>query len=328
MTTVLVTGVGAIVGQGILQALRSQRTQKNLTIIGVDRSGTSHARYLCTHFVQKPEVAEDSSDYTGFWSETIRDFQVDIILPGIENDVVFLSRPNCKTLGFPSLVNSPDTLRIGVDKYALALFATEHDILTIPTALASDDELVRTLIRGDDSGIIKPRKSSGSRGVHRFRSADQLSKFIEKTPPTILNDFIIQPHLGLDSEEYTASIFGFGNGQFQGPIVFRRLLANDGYTQYAQTVDPPNDIVESITRISALCAPVGPTNFQYRVSNGVYHLMEINPRFSSTTSLKAAFGFDEVGMSLDFFLKGTMEFTLELRHGEAWRYISDFVRFS
>lgn len=328
MTTVLVSGVGALIGQGILNSLNKYRAEMGLNIIGVDLNGLTHARYLCAEFIQKPAVDENSAQYMYFWRDMLTKYHVDIILPGIENDVVFLNRSECKALGFPSLINSSKTLSIGLDKYSLSIFSAKHNILSIPTALASDNEFTRKLIETSGKSIAKPRQSNGSRGIYRFSSGNELSSFIQEISPDELDNFIIQPQLGSDSEEYTASIFGFGGGQYQGPIVFRRLLAKDGYTKYVHTVTPPSDILHSISKISTICNPIGPTNFQYRASNGRYYLMEINPRFSSTTSLKAAFGFDETRMSLDFFLNGTKHFTGEMRHGEAWRYISDFVRFS
>jgi len=328
MTTVLVTGVGALIGQGILQALGNYRKERNLKIVGVDLNGMTHARYLCDEFIQKPAINEDNPQYINFWQEILVKHCVDIILPGIENDVVFLSRHDCKDLGFPSLINSPETLSIGLDKYRLSTFAEAHDILSIPTALASNNEFIQKLIENACRSIVKPRQSNGSRGIYRFSSGNELISFVQGACPSQLDTFIIQPQLGSDSEEYTASIFGFGDGQYQGPIVFKRLLAKDGYTKYVKTVAPSTDILHSIEKISKICNPVGPTNFQYRASNDRYYLMEINPRFSSTTSLKAAFGFDEAGMSLDFFLMGARHFNVELRNGEAWRYISDFVRFS
>ena len=328
MTTVLVTGVGALIGQGILQALNQYRDQRDISIIGTDLNAQTHATHLCTEFVQKPSFDEDSSEYLSFWQQTIAHFNIDIILPGIENDVIFLNRPECKDLRFPSLINSPETLSIGLDKYVLSSFTNEHNLLSIPTALTSNNEFVQNLIDNQTRCIVKPRKSNGSRGIYKFNSGDQLYLFLQEIPQNELDNLIVQPHIGSDSQEFTASIFGFGDGRYQGPIVFRRLLAKDGYTKYVQTVVPPNDITNSIQKIASVCKPVGPTNFQYRALNDRYYLMEINPRFSSTTSLKAAFGFDETIMSLDFFLEGISSFELEIQQGEAWRYISDFVKLS
>lgn len=328
MTTVLVTGVGGLIGQGILQALDRYGAERQIDVIGIDLDGTSHAKYLCAEFIQKPSVEESSERYLRFWSQIVEEYKIDIILPGIENDVVWLARPEYKALGFPSLINSDRTLAIGLDKYALFSFAEKYGIPAIPTVLASDGESTRQLMEGSQRTVIKPRQSSGSRGVRCFSSGEQLRKHIEKTSHSELDKFIIQPYLGSDSEEYSGSIFGFGNGHYEGPIVFRRLLAKEGYSRYVETVDPPDQILEAITKISTTCGPVGPTNFQFRLSNGRYYLMDVNPRFSSTTSLKVAFGFDEVKMSLEFFLEGKNNFPIDLRRGEAWRHISDFIRFS
>jgi carbamoyl-phosphate synthase large subunit len=328
MITVLVTGVGALIAQGILHSLNKNKDKKGLRVIGMDLNALTHAKYLCADFIQKPECDESSEQYLDFWTKTIEAHNVDVILPGIEDDVIFLSEPRCQAHRFPSLLNSPDTLSIGLDKYRLSTFADQQALLSIPTCMASDAGSVATLIEKSNKTIVKPRRSNGSRGIHRFSSSAQLIEFLQSTSIEELDKYIVQPMVGDDSEEYTASIFGFGDGSYQGPIVFKRLLANTGYTKYAQTVSPPNDILSTIHKLATTCSPIGPTNLQFRASKERYYLMEVNPRFSSTTSLKAAFGFDETEMALEFFLAGKKEFQLELRHGEAWRYTSDFIRFS
>ena len=326
MKVVLATGVGALIGQGILQGLQSYN-RHNLTILGTDLNSCTHAKYLCHEFIQKPAIPEGHPDYLQFWTHLVHHHQIDLILPGIENDVVFFARTRADQVTLPALINSQAVLELGFDKYKLYQFALEHDVKTIPTILASDQAALEHMLDQSCQYLLKPRCSNGSLGLHRFQSASDLSIFLEDTIKLDRSQYILQPCVGTDDKEYTASIFGFGDGSYQGPIVFRRTLSKEGYTKYAQTVDPAEDVLSSIDTISRQATPLGPTNFQFRQVHGDFLLMEINPRFSSTTSLKAAFGFDETAMALAFSFEGITDTPLKLLKGEGYRFTADFIRY-
>jgi carbamoyl-phosphate synthase large subunit len=69
----------------------------------------------------------------------------------------------------------------------------------------------------------------------------------------------------------------------------------------------------------------GPTNFQFRIANGKPMLLEINPRISSATSIRAAFGFNEAAMCVDHYLHGKKIRQPPLRSGTAVRYLADII---
>jgi carbamoyl-phosphate synthase large subunit len=328
MRTILVTGVGALIGQGILQALNKSADRQDIHVIGIDRNKETHAPFLCDQFIQKPCLDELSEEYLDFWLGIIRNYRVELILPGIENDVVFFNKYRESSVAFPALLNSSETIALGLDKHALFEFTTSSNILAIPTALASDSQAIEKLALSHKKTIVKPRASNGSRGIFRFEKGGEIKTFLDTKSIDELNCYIVQPYIGADTEEYTASIFGFGDGTYHGPIAFRRLLAKEGYTKYAETVDPTHEMLHSIDTIAKSCHPVGPTNFQFRKFNSRYFLMEINPRFSSTTSLKTAFGFDETQMAMCFFFNGEKSIDLCMLHGQAWRYTCDFIKYT
>jgi carbamoyl-phosphate synthase large subunit len=326
MKVVLTTGVGALIGQGILRSLKDY-DRHPITILGMDLSSCTHAKYLCHDFIQKPAIDESKPEYLRFWTSMVEQYEIDLILPGIENDLVFLATANAASAALPALINSDQALQLGLDKYELYIFSLHNQVKTIPTVLASDHVGIANLLEHCSSYILKPRRSNGSRGIHRLQSRNELAIFLENSQELDLSQYILQPIIGDASEEYTASIFGYGDGSYNGPIVFCRLLSKSGYTKYAKTVEASLDILASIETISRLVCPVGPTNFQYRYQNGEYLLMEINPRFSSTTSLKAAFGFDETTMALDFFFDKVKNNPAKLVKGEAFRFTADYIRY-
>jgi carbamoyl-phosphate synthase large subunit len=53
--------------------------------------------------------------------------------------------------------------------------------------------------------------------------------------------------------------------------------------------------------------------------------LEINPRISSATSIRAAFGYNESLMSLEFFLEQKRPVQPRIRTGRAVRYTEDYI---
>ena len=73
--------------------------------------------------------------------------------------------------------------------------------------------------------------------------------------------------------------------------------------------------------------PVGPTNFQFRRdrSSGRSFLLEVNPRLSSASSLRRAFGMNEAEMCVAHYLDGERPDFDAPRRGGAIRYIEDWL---
>lgn len=107
----------------------------------------------------------------------------------------------------------------------------------------------------------------------------------------------------------------------------RRKLSKAGATDKA-IVEPVPDIDKEIFAISKVLKPYGPTNFQFRLDNGRFLLLEINPRISSSTSIRTAFGYNEAEMCIEFFVEGIKPSDKNIRTGKAYRYIADVVEYS
>ena len=83
MTTVLVTGVGAIIGYGILRSLR--QASRPLRLIGADIFPDAVGQAWVDDFVKAPLTA--NADYLDWLERTIIDNRVDMVMPGIEQDL-------------------------------------------------------------------------------------------------------------------------------------------------------------------------------------------------------------------------------------------------
>ena len=104
----------------------------------------------------------------------------------------------------------------------------------------------------------------------------------------------------------------------------KRKLSKQGYTELAQVVCEP-ELKDIINKLAKIFKPIGATNFQFRKHFGKWKLLEINPRISSSTSLKTAFGYNECKMSIDYFLNNKDINQPVIKQGSAIRYTEDYI---
>ncbi len=316
----VVTGVGALIGQGIIRSLRL--AAPHVRIIGVDRSDDSPGPDWCDEFQKKPQIPESDPNYTTFWNALLTNSNADIVFPGIDVDCWFLADhrsvlPRSATL----IINSEPLNRLCRDKWAFYEATRALPVNVIPTRLASTTP--PTAPEWQPPFVVKDRFGSGSRGMSIAQNQDELAATLSRIR---LEDFIVQPYIGTDDAEFTAAAFGLGDGSSSQPIVFRRRLSTMGNTAAAVVVTEPA-IEEAIAQLSKVFRPVGPTNYQFRKDRKGFRLLEINPRLSSSSSLRTLFGFNEVEMCIEFFIHGRRPAHVTIQEGRAWRYLADHVTY-
>ena len=315
---IIVTGVGAIIGQGIAKSLR--QSGFDVTIIGVDKQITPFAQSLCDLCVEKPKVDEEDSAYLDFWMSLIVEQQVDLIIPGLEVDVFFLNQHRQYFLNTCIALNNPTLIELAKDKWHTFQFLQRAHVVAIPSLLPESWQECLTQL-GSPPYILKPRCGNGSRGIVELEDESDFLYWKRK----VKYSFLVQPKIGSDETEYTAAAFGLGDGRSLAPIIFRRKLSVAGNTQYAEVCEEPG-IVELIAQLSQLLSPVGPTNYQFRKHGDLWYLLEINPRISSSNSLRTAFGYNEAAMCVAYYLLQQEPSPVTITSGKGWRYYEDFVR--
>jgi carbamoyl-phosphate synthase large subunit len=110
-------------------------------------------------------------------------------------------------------------------------------------------------------------------------------------------------------------------------MTLRRKLSADGFTDRAEVVDVAS-MESTLKPLCRLFRPVGPTNFQFRLHEGTLKLLEINPRVSSATSIRTAFGYNECQMAVEYYLEGKLPEQPAIRRGRAVRYTEDLIFYS
>lgn len=316
MARILVTGTGAIIGYGVLGALRGAGHY----LIGMDIYADAYGRVLADDFVQAIPTA--GPGYPAFLEDMLAEKRPDLVLPCIEQDVQAYDglRPLFAARGIACCLNRSELIACCSDKWIMHQKQLELDLSPIPSRLHGDyAELVSSL---GTPFLLKPRKGYAGKGI------------IEVTSPAVFafhqdkfgTHFMAQKLVGGRDEEYTVGLFGDGCGGFTAQIQMRRTLSQEGATQRAWIVCD-----EGLTRrVSAYCAafrPLGPTNMQFRREGEAWYLLEINPRISSATSLRAAFGYNDAEHAISYYLDNAMPAQPRIRGGRAIRHIADYVEF-
>ena len=323
--SVLVTGVGAIIGQGIAISLRMPFPGYRARIIGIDRRDSPRANALCDKTYAKPSHDENSPEYREFLLRVIREEKVDVVIPGIEPDVFFFDEQRSFFSEYTRLaLNDPSLIAAARDKWTIYAALLAHDLPCIPTRTRGTwEECLAAL--GPVPLLLKPRRGSGGRGIVRLENEDDFSYWTRKKK----GDFLIQRIIGRDDEEYTVSAFGLGRGAAIPPIIMRRRLDASGFTGEARVIAPTEclELLSVIEKLNTVFSPLGPTNYQFRKVDSDYYLLEINPRISSATSLRAAFGYNEAWMAALFYGDDRQPEPPIIRLGSASRYTQDQIEY-
>ena len=117
---VLVTGVGTIIGYGIINSIRKCRY--NVHIIGMDMNPNAIGKHWGDEFV----VAEPASSntYLDFLKQTIENYKVDLVLIGIEQDMNRISDCRDELNGYIEriVINTRSVINLTNDKWDSFVF--------------------------------------------------------------------------------------------------------------------------------------------------------------------------------------------------------------
>lgn len=313
MYTILVSGVSGIIGYGILRSLR--QSHPNCRLVGISVYERTAARALCDIYEVGPRT--DDKRYLTWLIERINHWNVSIVIPGIEADVFFWNehREVIEAAGAIALLNNPELIRLCSDKWLFYQRLIENNTpYAIPTSLEYDEML------GGFPLLAKPRSGSGSKGIVQIESRKCLEAQLAVSERRIM----YQPIIGRPDKEYTCSAMFDMNSRLCAFITMRRTLSSAGFTETAEPMELPA-MATVLVELSEIFKPVGPTNFQVRIDREQIKLLEINPRISSATSIRAAFGYNESAMAVDLFLNGITPSQPKIMRGHAVRYTEDMI---
>ncbi len=290
---VLVTGAGALLGQGIIRALRASSLRPY--IVAVDPNPLSAGLYWADSAHLVPLAA--GPDYLDRLQEVLLAEQPDAVLIGTDVELPLLAahrariERDCRTC---VVVSSPEVVAIADDKWLTYQFLRSQGFDCPASCLPGGEGAL--LAEVGFPLIVKPRVGARSVGVRTVRTHAELHEALAALPGAIVQECVATP-----ADEYTAGTLTFA-GRCSASIVMRREL-RDGNT-YRAFVEPYPELNRAVRALAERLQPFGPANFQFRLDGERLKVFEINARFSGTTPLRALAGFNEVEITLRYLLLG------------------------
>jgi carbamoyl-phosphate synthase large subunit len=316
MKKIVVTGAGAVLGQGIIKSLRSSTLP--CEIVALDPNPLSPGLYWADKAIIIP-MANDPA-YEAAIERILDQEKPDAVLVGTDVELSIFARKRAdweQRFGTHILVSNNHVVEIADDKYATALFLEQHGLSNPKSVRAEDpDALQQLIVEVGFPLIVKPRRGARAVGVSKVENIAELEATIADR-----TDLVVQQMAGEDDQEYTAGVIFFDD-EVKASIVLRRDL-RDGNTYRAYSGDYP-DYQKYVHQIAHALKPYGPANFQFRVNKaGVPRLFEINARFSGTTPMRALFGFNEVDLCLRKLILGEEIAMPTIREGTVVRFLEE-----
>jgi len=315
MKNILVSGASGVVGYGTLRSLRQGAEEYHL--IGTTIYNASVAPAFCDVFEQAPPTSDPR--YLPWLKELIKRHSVDMIIPGINDDMIAWNgyRDELAATGTVVMLNRAELIDLCSDKWIFyEELRRQHTGCLIESRLSGTYAELKAAF--GLPFLLKPRRGFASKGIVVVDSGQTFRQHQKDLGEVVMG----QPIVGDNESEYTISAFFDNESKLCCSMGLRRKLAKEGYTEKAEVAMPPQ-AEGVITELATLLRPVGPTNFQFRVHKGELKLLEINPRISSATSIRTGFGYNESEMAVQYFLKGVMPKQPKIRSGVAVRYAED-----
>jgi carbamoyl-phosphate synthase large subunit len=301
--TVLVTGIGGNVGQGILRVISSLGW--NIKLIGIDINTFNSGIHLCHKTYTVPYAMHN--DYIPKIKEIIEIEKIDLIIPSTDYEVFYLSK-NEKVLETKIVVSNHEISKIFLDKYLTYKYMVNNDIQFAKSWLPSEYDFSLKNI------IAKPREGRGSRGI--LLNPENIT--------TLSESYIIQPYL--EGIEITSAVYINKEKEVHGVFSMERELTNGTTTKSKVTFTYDNQIRSIAEKLNQTGGIVGSFNIQSIVLDTSEVIpFEINCRLSGTSSIRHNLGFQDVKYTLQEYLLDNKPDLPEPKLGVSTRILMDVI---
>jgi carbamoyl-phosphate synthase large subunit len=296
--TVIVTGVGAPVGVGILKSLRMSSLP--LTLVGVDAEPLAQGLFRADRAHLMPSARDNPEAYFESLVQTSQQAGAQILFSGWEGELPLLAQRQAEFEQRTGTILplAPDATLKSLDKWVTANVLSAFAVPTPDTVLPTDAEQMQKFRRQHAYPyILKPRRSSGGKGLVLIHSDRELEFFSQYIP-----DAVIQEQLLPDDQEYTVGVVLRRDGQSGGALALRRSLS--GGLSYRMESNLNADACAVAVQAAQAMGLVGAVNVQMRWTTDGFKVFEINPRCSSATCVRANFGLNEPELVIRHFVLG------------------------
>jgi carbamoyl-phosphate synthase large subunit len=253
---ILLTGVGK--RYDIVSAFA-----QHATVIAADPNPLAPAQYAAHHRYAPPRI--DDPDYVPVLRELCERHGVRAVLPLTDLDLEVLAQ--ARVAGeLPALVPDPEITRATFDKYEAHLLLEQLGLPSPPTALPGQPV-------ADFPVMVKPRRGSGARSIHRADDPAAAAFFVDYVKePTMIQRLMAGPEFSIDAL-----------GDLQGRClnaIPRTMIESRGGESIKGTVISDPELVSLGARVAEALGVRGPATIQvFRDPEIGLGITDVNTRF-------------------------------------------------
>lgn len=313
---VLVHAVGSPLGQSILKALQMSELKINLYVCDIFNDAPGLFMVPPEYQVILPPVKD--AGFHSFMSEFIKNKEITFVFPviSLEHDYYHLHEKHYLDAGVKVITLNQKIYDLLNNKYQCFEYLKQKGI-RIPQSILADQagQYIDQLDHFPGSFVLKPIYGASSNDLFIIKEKDRLIQFVNLYP---VNYFMIQEYIDA-KEEYTVGVYRSPKRNYEDSLVIRRELKFG--LSYKGEVIEDQSISDYAVEVCRSFDTEYSANVQLRVRDGLSYVFEINPRLSSTTCVRAHFGFNEPEMIIKDLLGETSFFNK--RKGSFSRYWSE-----
>ncbi|MGA0571285.1 ATP-grasp domain-containing protein [Variovorax sp. VNK109] len=224
----------------------------------------------------------DDASFPSAVLKACRERGIEALISTVDAELVplALARTEFEDAGIRLPQASLETLRLCRDKLALL----EHLKSVVPVPAYAVLTEATPALPAPFPWFAKPRGGSGSRDLTLIENADALNA-VPRDGSMLIQEY-------MPGEEYSVDVFVRADGRCIAAVPRERMKTDSGIAITARTVHAA-DVIDVAVRAAQGAGIRGVANVQFRrAADGVFKLLEINPRFPGTLPLTAAAGVD------------------------------------
>jgi carbamoyl-phosphate synthase large subunit len=289
---VWVTAAGSPLGQSVTKALLMSPLKPKVHISDSTQAAAGLHLFSELNSCMTPGVMDPQ--YDEFITSKLVSEGIEVVFPllGVEFAYFQKNSTKFKRLGIEVVApRSHDALRAESKFESIELVKKAGLNYPQTILISSQDDVLSFFEEGNAEGVLKPVFGASSAEIHFVNTPNEASAVTQLRPPGyfVLQEFMSGP-------EFTVGVHRAINSDSAYSIAIERdlkfglsysgkVISHDKIEQYAI------DVVLALGLFDS-------NNVQLKLVNDQPVMFEINPRLSSTTSIRAHFGFNEPDMIL------------------------------
>jgi carbamoyl-phosphate synthase large subunit len=289
---VLVTAAGSPLGQSVTKALLVSSLKPNILISDSTQAAAGRHLFSDLNCYLTPGVMDP--DYDEFITSKLVSEKIDLVFPLLGVEFSYFQRNSLKfsDLGIQIVAPKSYAALRAENKFESIALVKKAGLSYPQTILVnSQDDIYRFFAEGNSKGVLKPVYGASSAEIHFVNTPSEASAITQLRSP---GHFVLQEFM--PGPEFTVGVHRSHNSDSAYSIAIERDL-KFGLSYSGKVIFNKKIEQYAIDVVSAL-GLFDSNNVQLKLVNNQPVLFEINPRLSSTTSVRAHFGFNEPEMIL------------------------------